>query len=563
MLFFSYAAKTSGQKKDIIEEPQEEKMSSIPITGTRNRDYFSGIDEKIIALVEDGSPFSIQSAIQALRKVDGEYKENEKVLMYIASSIMQTVWVYEKIDREIPSVGQETPYAGAISSVCYGVYDTSTGKVDFFATLLPSLVIAKTENVKDFYQDAEADLLSCKNRRPDSVLVNYLLGLLYKKNGNSAKANPLLLKAYDSAPDCFQCAFEYSENLRLLGKTKDSYEVSRKLLEKYPKNPSLLELNAKTSFSLKDYSSAEEYVSRILQQNPSDLAALLFRITILVEKKDYIHAASLLDVYSREDSTSRNYFLLRAKVQYDWSKNTTGAIATIEAALRMYPDDKELQLFAAKLANAANSKILGKSSEDIANAILASEPANETALRYSVEGLIRRNEWKKAYEKSSILVTNFNSDRESVFLHIKICLAVGKNDEAWNLISPLYRANGNDEAVIQSYITVLQATNRTSLALSLINQLLPDASSKMKSFLFYRRSLLRTREDDILSDLRSSLIANPRNSDSLFSLYEIYDRKSDYRKAQYYLKQVVALNPNDPAMRVLNDALTLKIEGRR
>ena len=538
-------------------------MSSIPITAARNRDYFSGIDEKILALVEDGSPSSIQSAIQALRKSDGEYKENEKVLIFIASSIMQTVWLYEKVDWETPSVGQETPYAGAISSVGYGVYDTSTGKVDFLATLLPSLVVARTGSVKDFYSDAEADLLACRNRRADSVLVNYLLGLLYKKSGNYAKANPFLLKAYDSAPDCFQCAFEYSENLRLLGKTKDSYEISRKLLEKYAKNSSLLELNAKTSFFLKDYSSAEEYVSRILQQNPSDLEALLFRIAILVEKKDYIHAASLLDVYSREDSTSRNYFLLRAKVQYDWSKNTTGAISTIETALKMYPNDKELQLFAAKLANATNSRISGKSAEAIANAILASEPTNETALRYSVEGLIRRNEWQKAYEKSSILVSNSNSDRESVFLHIRICLAIGKNDEAWNLISPLYRANGNDEAVVQSYIIVLQATNRTSLALNLINQLLPDASSKMKSFLFYRRSLLKNREDDILSDLRSSLIANPRNSDSLFSLYEIYDRKSDYRKAQYYLKQVVALNPNDTAIRALNDALTLKIEGGR
>ena len=538
-------------------------MSSIPITAARNRDYFSGIDEKILALVEDGSPSSIQSAIQALRKSDGEYKENEKVLIFIASSIMQTVWIYEKVDWEIPSVGQETPYAGAISSVGYGVYDTSTGKVDFLATLLPSLVVARTESVKDFYSDAEADLILCKNRRPDSVLVNYLLGLLYKKSGNYAKANPFLLKAYDSASECFQCAFEYSENLRFLGKIKDSYEISRKLLEKYAKNSSLLELNAKTSFFLKDFSSAEEYVSRILQQNPSDLEALLFRIAILVEKKDYIHAASLLDVYSREDSTSRNYFLLRAKVQYDWSKNTTGAISTIETALKMYPNDKELQLFAAKLANATNSRIAGKSSEDIANAILASEPTNETALRYSVEGLIRRNEWQKAYEESSILVSNSNSDRESVFLHIRICLAIGKNDEAWNLISPLYKANGNDEAVVQSYIIVLQATNRTSLALNLINQLLPDASSKMKSFLFYRRSLLRTREDDILSDLRSSLIANPRNSDSLFSLYEIYDRKSDYRKAQYYLKQVVALNPNDTAIRALNDALTLKIEGGR
>ncbi|MCI6323077.1 tetratricopeptide repeat protein, partial [Treponema porcinum] len=64
-------------------------------------------------------------------------------------------------------------------------------------------------------------------------------------------------------------------------------------------------------------------------------------------------------------------------------------------------------------------------------------------------------------------------------------------------------------------------------------------------------------ENAALSDLRSSLIANPRNSDALFRLYQIYFDKKDYRKAQYYLKQVVALNPNDEEFHRLNDELTL------
>ena len=58
-----------------------------------------------------------------------------------------------------------------------------------------------------------------------------------------------------------------------------------------------------------------------------------------------------------------------------------------------------------------------------------------------------------------------------------------------------------------------------------------------------------------LADLRSSLIANPRNTDSLFRLYQIYYDKKDYRKAQYYLKQVVALNPNDTDVKNLNEQL--------
>ena len=66
--------------------------------------------------------------------------------------------------------------------------------------------------------------------------------------------------------------------------------------------------------------------------------------------------------------------------------------------------------------------------------------------------------------------------------------------------------------------------------------------------------------DNELADLRASLIANPRNSDALFRMYEIYYSKEDYRKAQYYLRQVVAINPNDSTTRKLNEALTQLIK---
>jgi len=63
-------------------------------------------------------------------------------------------------------------------------------------------------------------------------------------------------------------------------------------------------------------------------------------------------------------------------------------------------------------------------------------------------------------------------------------------------------------------------------------------------------------EEGALADLRSSLISNPRNDDALFRLYELYFNKKDYRKAQYYLRQVVAINPNDNSVKQLNEALT-------
>lgn len=77
----------------------------------------------------------------------------------------------------------------------------------------------------------------------------------------------------------------------------------------------------------------------------------------------------------------------------------------------------------------------------------------------------------------------------------------------------------------------------------------------MKSFLYYQRSFFGATEDEILGDLRSSLTANPRNRDALFRLYKIYYAKKDWRRAQYYLKQVVALDPLNTEVLRLNSEL--------
>ena len=99
---------------------------------------------------------------------------------------------------------------------------------------------------------------------------------------------------------------------------------------------------------------------------------------------------------------------------------------------------------------------------------------------------------------------------------------------------------------------VQAAAGNTGEVRSLIASMLPSASSQLKSFLYYQRSMLATNDSDKLADLRQSLTANPRNSEALFELYRYYFERKDYRKAQYYLKQVVALNTSDEEMLRLN-----------
>ncbi|WP_222703981.1 tetratricopeptide repeat protein, partial [Treponema pectinovorum] len=212
-------------------------------------------------------------------------------------------------------------------------------------------------------------------------------------------------------------------------------------------------------------------------------------------------------------------------------------------------------LTAAFLAAETGMKINQKSAGELASLILQKDEKNVDALQIKIADLIQQNKWNEAYSVSSSLIRLKNSPKNAIFTHISICLSSGKKDEAWNLIASLYEHDPKDEEVLQTFIKVLISTDRNARALKIIEQTLPSANSRLKSFLYYQKSFISTTEDAILLDLRSSLTANPRNKDALFRLYQIYFNKKEYRKAQYYLKQVVSLSPADESLLKLNSEL--------
>lgn len=572
----------SKRKKNSKNNAQEEiavvSESEIPVQGDKNaaypdstgtkisipkkkNQYFTKIDESILSDIENGSPSSIIKGLTALRKQDSEYKDNEKVLAYVGLEVLALVWPSETYSFEIPVIDFQSPYTGAIEFARKGFFDSSTGNTDFLTSILPALVLTNDQGLSDY------DLDQCRNAldvareyRKDSVLLDYLEGLYLMQKKAYSSAKQIFEKLYVMNHDVYEIAFLYSSIKYELQEYESSYEISQALLEKNPASMELLRLNAKITFALKYYDMAETYVGRGLQQMPNNLEFLLFRAKILMEKKDYIHAVTLLDMYARQNDTNAEYLLLRSRVQLDWSKNTALATETIEKTLSLYPDNQPALLLAARIASMTDAPVAGKYADELVSRILETDPDNEEALVYALNALERRSLWQSAYEISHRLALKETLSSDIVAKHVEICLQLGKTGEAVNTASKAYEQNPQDETVLQTYILAQIAGGNKNQSLTLINSLLETSSQKMKSYLYYRRSFLQGTEAASLSDLRNSLISNPRNSDALFRLYEIYFSKEDYKKAQYYLKQVVALNPNDSTFRKLNESLTKRLQ---
>ena len=164
------------------------RATAIDVPKRTRRTYFSRIAPDVMAAAENASPDSIRTAVSLLRKSGADYTEPEKVLLNVLSGIMKTVWLSERADWETPSVSEATPYLGAIESAKNGIYDLSTGNVDFFTLVLPSLVVVKADDVSSYASVAEQALTAALTLRPDSALAHYLIGVLYVKTVQTEKA---------------------------------------------------------------------------------------------------------------------------------------------------------------------------------------------------------------------------------------------------------------------------------------------------------------------------------------------------------------------------------------
>lgn len=533
--------------------------AATPLPSTKsNKAYFHSVDKIALAGVEDGSPSSIQAAMHRIHKSSEEYSEKEKVLLFVAASIYEIAWPSCTVSWNVYPLEKETQYEAAVKSVKNAVYDYSTGNTDFLTSILPALVLLK-ESVIDADKIREECYFSIKKAmeyNSDSTLAFYLLGTYFAQKKNYSDAVTWLSKAYEKDSSCFEIGLAYAEALNKNNQKEMAARIINTFAESNPDNIEVLKQNAYIAFAEGDLSAAEEYVARVIQQAPNDLEFILLRAKIFVEKKDYIHAVSLLDLYAKQNTDNCDYLILRAKVQMDWSKNYNAAAETIEKAMKLYPEDENVLILAARISSQTDSPVAGKYADELADMVLEKNPENQDALIYALNGLIQKKNWKSAYEISTKLMAAENPSSEVILRYVQACINYGKGKEALETASNSYSQNKTDENLVQAYVYAYVNQHSRDSSINLINSLMSASSQKMKSFLYFRRSYLQRSEEKILSDLRSSLIANPRNDEALFRLYEIYYEKKDYRKAQYYLRQVVAIKPNDTELKNLNEKLT-------
>ncbi len=514
--------------------------------------YFRGVDGAILFRIQNGSPLSIREAVSALHKPNGKYSEQERVLFAMCASIVKYAWPNEKITWAVPQDLPDNLYTATLKSIGEGSASFTSAENDIFMLTLPCLALFTSSAQNGFYVQAEDSLKKALEINPSSVLNLYLAGTLAFRTHNYEKAVFFYERAAEIEPRNNYIMLARIRALLKAGEHEKAYESAAQALRIQPANMEVIKLNAKAAFASGRYNEAESLAARVLQREPDNTAFLLFRARVLFELEDYLNASTLLDLCARSDKTSKEYLLLRARLQSVWNKNPSAAAVSVQEALNRYKDDGDVLLFAAELSATSGQNIDSKTAFELATAVLEKDPENARAFAVIAKDAVKKKQWRQAYEALSSLEHVQTLSAENTLLYVQVCLMLNKTDQARTLFKDIYSGEHADENMQQWYIRLLIAEGKKNEAAQLINSLLVKSSGKMKSVLYYERSRLGTSDAQILADLRSSLTANPRNENALYDLYAYYYRLNDYRKAQYYLKQVIALNPNDAGLLKLN-----------
>lgn len=533
----------------------------VPEAAKKSQEYFGSVAPRIMALIEDGSPHSLKLATSLLhRNVEENYTEKEKILLSLCETIMQVAWPSQIVSWSVPEFSRTDAYSNAAYSAANGIFDSKAKNEDFLSLVLPCLVILTVPSHTEYYGRVEEALSKALAIKSSSTLANYLMGVLLYNRKEFDESYVYFSKALEKDASNKEILYYAAKVCDYSKDYATSLALGEKILTLDPQDLETLKLVCNVYYADGALEKAGEYAAKILMLAPDSFEYVLMRAKIAMAGGDYVKTSSLLDAYSRSGSVSKDYYLLRARLQKEWNKNNNSAVETIGNALLAYPDDADIMLYAASIASEVNMNIAGSSALELARKVLQKNGSNRTAVRICITELDKAGDYLKAYDLSSRIIKNSSATIEDFCSHIDVCLSCRKTEEASKIAKNLYAKNSQNIDVQKSYVKVLVASAQDSEAEKLINSLMATADSEMKSFLFYEKSFLYGSEASTLENLRSSLTNNPRNSDALYRLYQVYYNKKDWKRAQYYLRQVVALNPVDSNALAKNEELNVLLK---
>jgi predicted Zn-dependent protease len=507
------------------------------------------VADEIRSLVENGAPSSL---VEALELIDSRNLKNGdfgRIMAAISITLLRRLYPDVRIlfpPADPPRTHGYTRILQEAEGKNY--YAPSRNSQDYLELVLPFLALLD-ESREDRLLDALPDLKRAGELNPGGVLAPYFIGLVRERIGQWEKAAEQYNKAYAISGEFYPALLGIARFLNFKGEIQEEIRLLEGMVIRYPDNISIKQQLALAYYNNRDWPRAEPAIAELLQRNNRDGQFILMQAHLLVEQGRFVQAQAPLDLYSAINPNNRLYLFLRARVQAEGYRNWDGALNYLRALLRIFPNDEEVSVYLTKLLMESGRTEDQKEGREILERLLSAGKPSLMVTALALQDAVHRQAWEEAKPYLDRLLAERRSPQD-ILLAYTVERGLGNGSTALSYAQELYEANPSNEEGIIAYISALIDLGRQSEAGALVETRLSSLGGGItKSRYYYLRSRLQINEDLAMNDLRSSLFEDPRNLNALTAMFEIYHRHKDERRAVYYLKQALALAPDNPRLK--------------
>jgi len=524
-----------------------------------------GVVDEIRSLTEKGLPSTLLGALDIMRNRDLLSSDFGRVMVAVNVALLRTI--YPSIQAQLPFSDPPVThvYSRILKDTERGIYtpppQNSTDYLEYILPFLAYYPAAGKTVPAERYLAALPDLVNGGKLNNDSVLAGFFMGIVYEQTGRLDDALTQFSHSWDLFPECYPAALGIARVMEAQGRMDDTVRFLQDLVVRFPDNLQVKRQLALAYYHSGDWSRADTAVAEILQKDPRDGDFVLMRARILVEQGQFIPAQAPLDIYASVDPNNRLYLFLRARVQAEGYHNRDAALNYLRSILRSSPapgdaaDQRTTDLLSAVSVYATRLLMESSRPEDqsegrdlLARLLSAPNPSLEV-VSLALDEAIRREDWKEGQGYLTRLLKERRSSQDLLSAAL-VEKGLGNSAAALAYAKELYERDRTNEEGMIAYISALIDTGRQDEAGRMIESRLSGMGGGVqKSRYYYLRSRIGKNEDQVMNDLRSSLFEDPRNLDALIAMFEIYHRRKDERRAVYYLKQALALAPDNPRLK--------------
>jgi predicted Zn-dependent protease len=543
-----------GTKDAVRETPLLVQPPSGPETQTASRPSGGGVADEIRSLTEKGSPSSLLGALELIRARDLGATEFGRIMIAVNVTLIRKL--YPSVLAQLPQTDppQTHVYAKILREIERGLYTPpQANSQDYLEYTLPFLALIPGPGGKNPSQErllsSLPDLRKAGELNPGSALAPYFLGLVFEGTGRPAEAAAEFSRVYESAPECYPAALGLARVMTAEGREKEALQFLSDLVIRLPDNLMVKRQLALAYYNAGDWSRAEPAIAEILQRDSRDGEFILMRARVLVEQGLFLQAQAPLDLYSSINPNNRLYLFLRARVQAEGYRNRDAALNYLRSILRSSPADDETSVYAARLLLESNRQEDQKEGRGMLENLLKAPVPSLAVISLALQEAVRQENWREGRAYVNRLLEERRSSQDLLYAYF-VARGLGNNAEALSYAREIHERDPSNEEGANAYVSALIDTGRLEEAGRMIESRLNSVpGGVVKSRYYYLRSRLRNNEEAVMNELRSSLFEDPRNLNALIAMFEIYHRRRDERRAVYYLKQALALAPNNPLLK--------------